>query len=758
MFRTFSAILLLVSLASTASAATLYPLPDPLLHTAANLYRQGSFTEAVEAAGKAADGGMKELLIGAARYQQKEWPSAVEHLEKASRSFPLLADFSLYYLSDSLYQLARYDEAATALQKLLKEYPSSPVARSAEILRADALCASKRPKEAYEAYQKFIERYAAGADAIHAALNAALCRKETGQPDKAALELHALRIANPDTDMARKAEEELSNLAAAGVQVPRMTAEESARVGSALFGKKKYEKAAAIFRSLSSSSLPAETRRSLSLKTGQALFRNKKYQEAEATFCALLRQELDRSTRCETEFWLARTVEKEGKENEAYAAYLRLAETYPENELAREALMQAAYLKKFQGKREEARTLFEKLVKSATNGRLGTRALWELAWESYLAGDYRNAVDLFRQLSVNDSYREKSLYWQAIAMQASGEPEGAGKLLNQLVEESPRGFYALQYRKKIGKSADNGSSFHIEPGLAEKIELPSGFERARALIALGMYEEARKDLQAERKKTGTKKAQLGLIRLYLAMDDYHAPLSIVSQGALGKIKRDDPMVLGLSYPLAFQDIVTKYTASNTLSRSLVYSLIRAESQFNMNARSPVGAVGLMQLMPSTAKALEKGSGRKQSTTSQLTRPEYNIRLGTRHLKGLLKEYNGDLVAAIAAYNAGGVAVERWRKAFGNLREDEFIENIPYAETREYVKKVLSTADLYNRLYNLDGIQTAPPVDLPDADEQKPATEQAGTHPDKQKIPSAQTAASPLVESQLHQLGSPTGSN
>ncbi|MEI6704889.1 MAG: transglycosylase SLT domain-containing protein, partial [Deltaproteobacteria bacterium] len=93
---------------------------------------------------------------------------------------------------------------------------------------------------------------------------------------------------------------------------------------------------------------------------------------------------------------------------------------------------------------------------------------------------------------------------------------------------------------------------------------------------------------------------------------------------------------------------------------------------------------------------EKGTFNPQ----RLTIPEYNIRLGTRHLRDLMKEYDGDVVHVAAAYNAGATALERWRKNMKGLKKDEFIESIPYQETRDYVKKVYASAAIYRQLYGL----------------------------------------------------------
>ena len=104
-------------------------------------------------------------------------------------------------------------------------------------------------------------------------------------------------------------------------------------------------------------------------------------------------------------------------------------------------------------------------------------------------------------------------------------------------------------------------------------------------------------------------------------------------------------------------------------------------------------------MPATAATMATGT-KKEFNAATLTNPETNIGYGVKHLRDLLALYKGNQFLAIAAYNAGAGNVNRWRKAFGEKSRDEFIENIPFCETREYVKKVLSSAGIYSRLYKL----------------------------------------------------------
>jgi soluble lytic murein transglycosylase len=127
-------------------------------------------------------------------------------------------------------------------------------------------------------------------------------------------------------------------------------------------------------------------------------------------------------------------------------------------------------------------------------------------------------------------------------------------------------------------------------------------------------------------------------------------------------------------------------------------LSRQESEFNAAAKSPVGASGLMQLMPGTAKAVAKAYKVKY-LPKQLTDASYNAQLGEAHLRDLISSYSGSYIMTLAAYNAGGGRVQEWVKAFGDPRKPDvdpidWIERIPFTETRDYVKKIMETLQLY----------------------------------------------------------------
>jgi soluble lytic murein transglycosylase len=154
----------------------------------------------------------------------------------------------------------------------------------------------------------------------------------------------------------------------------------------------------------------------------------------------------------------------------------------------------------------------------------------------------------------------------------------------------------------------------------------------------------------------------------------------------------------LAFPMPFQEDVEKYAREHEVDPYLVAGLIRQESEFNPKVVSHANAYGLTQILPSTGRDLSRRVGLRAFQTSMLFDPAVNLRLGTYYLKILLKSFGGRWEDVLAAYNGGGSRVTKWRK-FGTFAEQaEFIETIPFDETRDYVQSVLRNASVYRRLY------------------------------------------------------------
>ena len=685
--RIIAAAAILLGTALPASAQNLNPLPDQSLSASAVRMKLKDYSGARAAALESGDKRVRPFLVGMSSLRLELWEEAAGQLAIAAESYPLLADYALYNQGLALSKLRRYDQAFPPLYKLLKQYPESRLARAALILYADCLAAGGYPKEALESYSMFIERYPLGGDALSALLGSALCREKLGDPAAAAAILRGIWLNHPASSVAEKAALELRRLAEGGLKIQQYSSAELFKRGSTLYDLGQGARAAKALAELPLGGESAEFAAKLRLKTGQALYKARRYQEAQAVFRSVSQQGSAGVVANEASYWLARSLDKSGKSEEAFGIYLRLAELSGGGSVADDALLEAAYLKRFQRKWAESLQLFRVFIARHPNLDKSSPVVWEAAWASYQARDYQGAIAYLKKLAAREETREKALYWLGKAQLAAGDPKGAEAPFAALAAEYPFGYYALICDKWC-----NLSEFPLLPkSVAESLPMPAGFEREKALITLGMFDEAARELLRPRKV----KNPAGIARLYLEMGNYNGAMHAMEQEKPKRYDKESGItVWGVSYPLAFSGEVARNAALNGIPESLVYAIMRTESNYSPAALSPVGAVGLMQIMPATAETISKGA------SARLTTPDLNIRLGARHLKDLLALYDRNISLAAAAYNAGAGNVKRWQKGLGALPQDEFIESIPFKETREYVKKVVSAMELYQRLYRL----------------------------------------------------------
>lgn len=160
-------------------------------------------------------------------------------------------------------------------------------------------------------------------------------------------------------------------------------------------------------------------------------------------------------------------------------------------------------------------------------------------------------------------------------------------------------------------------------------------------------------------------------------------------------------ILKLFYPKKYEDIVSKYASEYNVDKNLIYAVMKAESDFNENAISNKGALGLMQIMEDTAKEIAKKNNiqiDENNSKEDILKVENNINIGTKYLSILLEKYN-NIDLALAAYNAGTGNVDNWIEKEVLNEDGSNIENVPYKETNNYVRNILQNYKIYNMLYN-----------------------------------------------------------
>ncbi len=277
-------------------------------------------------------------------------------------------------------------------------------------------------------------------------------------------------------------------------------------------------------------------------------------------------------------------------------------------------------------------------------------------------------------------------YWHARALEETGEPDKANDIYARLAKE--RDYYGFLAADKINVSY-NMNHYPLPENKEEYIRVESlpAIKRAYEFYKLGMLYPARREWHYALNKMTS--YQMQIAAAVATQWGWH-DRAIVT---MGRAKAYDNLVL--RFPILFNDLLDKYAKKRNIDPSWMYGLVRAESAFIEDVRSPAGAIGLMQVMPQTGRETAKSIGLKGFKTSKLKQAETNIPIGSAYMKQMLDKFDGNMVLATAAYNAGPHRVSKWLPKQGCEQPDIWVEQIPFNETRKYVSRVLYFANIYD---------------------------------------------------------------
>lgn len=372
------------------------------------------------------------------------------------------------------------------------------------------------------------------------------------------------------------------------------------------------------------------------------------------------------------------------------------------------------------------------------------QAVWLGGLIRFALADYQGAargLEAFAAEYPDSEFAPAAVYWRARAAQASGGEDAARQGLARVLERWPNGYYGMLARERLaamggaarpggeqGSQTEEGQGLQTaqqeaeraEPGPgpagekarpqaeaglcapASGLESP-GLARADALLAAQLPELAERELSALN-AANPQDAALALRYARLASEQGNHSNAVRALGrALGPcLARGTPEELrplrGIFYPSRYAEIVDAQLAGTGVDPALIRGLIRQESFFEPEAVSGAGAVGLMQVLPSTAASLAAKNGERAPGAESLKDPAVNIRFGVRYFLERYNEYGGNLPLTLCSYNAGRVKVGVWREFLGGLDRELFTEFIPYTETRDYVKRILGNQAMYRLLY------------------------------------------------------------
>jgi soluble lytic murein transglycosylase len=351
--------------------------------------------------------------------------------------------------------------------------------------------------------------------------------------------------------------------------------------------------------------------------------------------------------------------------------------------------------------RDRAIRLYVRADQCAEPTKYTDNARFRLALLSIIKKDCVTAAPPLQRLSsaVMNDYSSRARYWTAWCARETKNKTAFFDNFDALFEMNPLGFHTLSLSD--GDSVLSGNlGQEIDPMVQTRSTID---ERVNAWIQAmeEMTRRKRKDLvlklltPVQPRLEELSQLEPG-VRLYLASFAYRAGNPVALFRLLDSVFRSKAeyvvdKTLQLFYPLEFFDLVVKH--AGRVNPILIASLIRQESAFRANARSPVGALGLMQLMPATARTMQRGISKRKILDA-----ETNIRLGIQYFEMLTKRFDGDVELALASYNAGPEAVDRWRARYPVDNRMLFLDLIPYAETRNYVTLIGRNYFWYHRLY------------------------------------------------------------
>ena len=401
---------------------------------------------------------------------------------------------------------------------------------------------------------------------------------------------------------------------------------------------------------------------------------------------------------------IAEILWNQGKNREALTGFKQLRERYPENpnidhaEFARGRIYESLKIP------SEAIQIYRNFPKKFPRSRWRAQATWRLAWIHYLNPNYDRAHAAFKSIARGkypEHYRTGARFWQARAAERLGNQEEAKGLYRQIMSGTGDSYYKGPSRNALGRLGEvvekrkpaDGQTLP-KPTVTANQNLSFHLARAEKLSDLSHHRLAVAELDRARDQIGNDSSlRMMLMQQYARNRGYDRSVAL----AIG-FGQSSEELRQYRYPLAYWEIIKKEAVQREMDPHLILSLIRQESLFDPDAISPASALGLMQLLPSTAGREAANMGLLYPGPDQLFDPDLNLRLGINHLKRLLERYPNSLAKALAAYNAGRRPVSRWEKRFASLDEEEFIERIPYRETRGYVKLVLRNYWIYKELY------------------------------------------------------------
>lgn len=654
-------------------------------------------------------------LASLAPYARKGLPgqylAALERVDKsalqAARLFDelrpryaLLDNYCLYHAARAYYRAGRFDLSVARASRVAHD---STLDADARLLLADALSAARRADEARRSWREYLERYPKG-------MRLAEVYYRLGEYGHA----YALGTLGPWEERTKSR-----------VKLDTLTAEDHVARGLILANAQRHEEAFSAFaRALKGKPNPAvecEAR----FEQAETVWRQRDRTRADplyaqaATVCHAA-GDVDRRVRAL--YQQGRCLVNIGKPEAAAAVYVQAQDR--NHSYGDDARLREAEAWEEAGKPEQAAALLTTLPDLFPNGDMRQEAIWRLARMAYFDGRYREALATLERSSgmgrETDYFAEgRSHYWRARLLTKLGRPSEARQSYESAIREYPLSYYALWAFQRLRKEFP-AAAVALEKKLISVIpahpkaltfaDCPlfrsEGFRRGVELWRLGQRASARREWTAIGvKDKGEHEKLLWIVAALLDAEgnwpeSHNLPRRVLSDYRTRWPHGPHATRWHIAFPNGYATLIEREARRAGIPAALFFAIVREESGFDAQTVSYAHAYGLTQMIMPTAKRFS--SQPKRVNAKRLLDPAFNVPIGARFLAFEYTRFKKAAPLAVAAYNAGEGAVDKWLRQRGSLDLDEFVELIPYDQTRRYTKRVLSSYFTYAALYGAPG--------------------------------------------------------
>ena len=582
-----------------------------------------------------------------------------------------IEDYILYYEAEAALGLGQKEKAEELFLKILKHHPDSAVGHDTHERLAEIHLESDRHAEAEKIYSHLARRTdSKWKKAVHLK-NLGEIKEKQGLFHAASGMFERIWAEHPEVSFS----DYVFELHKKNEKTFAPSPQQFAKRGEVLFKTGNWEGALEAFSGATQTS-------AVRIKTGICLYRLSRFPEALDVFSGI--------DSPKAFYWKGVTLMSMEKEKEAMGAFELLHKLNPGSSWAAKSLLKAARLRHLREETEEAQRLYRLVIEKYPKREEARKSAWNLGWVHYRKKEYEKALEVFSDRAwAYGAERERFLYWYARVAERAGDKPGALFALGKLADSRKITYYSFLAKLRLKKTLLPNPPPAVYP------ENPFGknpaLKKFLFFAKAGIYDLALREAELLRPKAKTVAQRLHLASLYLQARDYKSSISLANG-------LKSPEALPLSFPKGFEERVKFFSQKYTLDEFLVYSVIREESHFDKEAVSVSDARGLMQLLPSTALEAAPKAGLSSFETSQLFSPDINLELGCYYLSWLLEIFKGNFAVSLAGYNGGPTSAKVWYEKNGTLDIDEFVEEIPFEQSRNYVKKILRSYAAYEAVY------------------------------------------------------------